>query len=266
MPPKRKLTIDDLCSIRQVSSPQISPDGSHILFAVTEPRTSENKYVTHIYLANQNGVYHQLTNKGSDNHSPVWSPTGHRIALFSDMDGTQGLWTCSPFEDETLVKLVSVGENPVSPLWSPDCKRILFLSRTTQGDPQTSDVLVIKTLPYKFDTYGFLNNKWSHIFIVDERSGELTQITEGEFSVTAAVWDRSGNKIAYLAGKGERREFSYWNDVWVMDLRNQEHLKITDGERYFNSLSFSPNGRFLSYIGRKRNYGLRARQTYTFSI
>lgn len=255
MQPKRKLTIEDYCSIRQVSGPQISPDGSRILFSVKDPLASENKYVTHIYVSDNVGSYRQLTSKGSDNHSPVWSPTSS-FAFLSDMDGTQALWTCSPSEEGHLTKLASVGENPSSPQWSPDSKRLLFLSRVPQGEPQPSDVLVIRTLPYKFDTYGFLQNKWSHIFIVDEQNGEPAQITDGEFSVTAAAWHKSGNKIAYLAGKGERREFSYWNDVWMVDLRNQEHVKITDGERYFQSLSFSPDGKLLAYVGRKRNYGL----------
>ena len=255
MPQKRKTKIEDFCSLRQVSGPQVSPDGSKIAFSVTDPLCHENKYVTHLYIADLEGRARQLTASGSDNRNPVWSPSGDKIAFLSDIDGNQSLWAISP-ENGTLTKIASLGENLSSPLWSPDSKKILFLSRIPQGETSRSDVLIIRTLPYKFDTFGFLNNKWSHLLLVDGNGEEPKQITEGEYSVTAAAWNTDGSKIAYLAAKGERREFSYWNDVWIVDLESGEHRRLTDQDRYFQSLAFSPDGKWLAYVGRKRTYGL----------
>jgi len=252
---RRKLRFEDFCRIRQVSGPQVSPEGGEIAFSVTDPVCSQNRYATRLYVMGLEGRVRQLAANGSDNRNPIWAPSGTRIAFISNVDGEEGLWTVSP-EGETSTKVVSRGENLSSPSWSRDSRRILFLSRVPQGDTSQSDVLVIKTLPYKFDGFGFLKNRWSHLFVVNENGGELKQVTEGEYSVTAAAWNADGSKIAYLAAKGERREFSYRNDVWLADVKSGDSERLTDGERYFQSLSFSPDGKWLAYLGRKRTYGL----------
>ena len=108
MPQKRKTKIEDFCSLRQVSGPQVSPDGSKIAFSVTDPLCHENKYVTHLYIADLEGRARQLTASGSDNRNPVWSPSGDKIAFLSDIDGNRE----------------SLGD--LSRKWNPDQNRITW--------------------------------------------------------------------------------------------------------------------------------------------
>jgi len=260
---KRRVRVDDFCELRQVSAPHVSPDGSRVAFSVTDPICAENRYITQLFLADLYGNVRQLTNAGTDNREPVWSPSGREIAFLSNADGTSSLWKITP-DQGIRKKMVSVGENLSPPIWSPDSRRILFLSRVLQGPPKQSDVIVIRTLPYKFDGLGFLNDKWNHLFVVDENGANLQQLTEGEYNIMAAAWLPDGSKIAYLAGKGEHREFSYRNDVWITDLKKATHERLTDSTRYFHSLSFSPDGRHLAYIARTWKYGL-ASKTDTYA-
>ena len=252
---QRKFRIEDFCALRKISSPQVSPDGGSIVFSITDPLCIENRYITHLYIMGLDGEPYQLTKEGSNNSNPIWSPSGTHIVFISDLGGEPGLWKIST-AGGVSEKLGGVGVNLASPLWSPVSNRILFLSRVPQGEPQHSDVLVIRRLPYKYNGLGFLGDMWRHLFVMDARGGEAEQVTEGEYDVSAASWNPDGRKIAYLANKSEDASFTLKNDVWVTDLEGSEHEKITDGSRSFRSLSFSPDGKWLALIGNTRMYGL----------
>jgi acylaminoacyl-peptidase len=252
---KRKFRIEDFCALRTISSPELSPDGSSIVFSVTYPLCFENRYTTQIYIMALDGKPSQLTIEGSNNLNPIWSPSGTYIVFISNLGGEPGLWKISP-EGGIPEKLGGVGENLTSPLLSPFFDRILFLSWVPQGEPHHSDVQVIRRLPYKIDDLGFLGNKWRHLFLVDAERGEANQVTEGEYNVSAASWSPDGRKIAYLANKSENAPFTRKNDIWVTDLKVVDHEKLTDGSRSFRSLSYSPDGKWLASIGNTERYGL----------
>jgi dipeptidyl aminopeptidase/acylaminoacyl peptidase len=255
MSAKRRLKLEDYCAIRQVSHPQISPDGKKVVFNLTNAQYIENKYVTQVHLTDLDRNQRQLTWEGSNNWNPTWSPSGDEIAFLSNLDERPGLWKTT-LEGGIPERIGGVGENIIQPEWSPDSRKILFLSRVPQGQPHDSDVLVIRRLPYKFDGLGFLSDKWRHLFALDARGGESKQLTEGEYDVSVAAWSSDSSRIAYLANKSEEASFTDRNDVWVTDLDGDEHVKITDGSKVFKHLSYSPDGRWLALIGNTDRYGL----------
>ncbi len=252
----RKVILEDLGRVMKISAPCISGDGAKIVFSVTKAKINEDRYVTQIYLMNIDDEPCQITNEGSQNRNPLWAPSGLELSYISNVSGKPALRRLQ-IKEGLSEEICSPGGSITSQEWSLDSKRILFLARTSQGESSSSDVLVIRRLPYKFDGSGWLRDTWNHLYVVDVNGGGLVQVTEGEYDVSSATWAPDGNRIAYIANKSENADITAKNDVWIYDLKKKSHKKITDGEKALKSLSFSPDGgSWLAMIGNTRKYGL----------
>ena len=85
---KRAITPEDLLGLHAVSDPQISPNGTSILF-VEKHVGEKNEYETNLWLvatngarANSSGEPRQFTSGKRDSHGR-WSPDGQQIAFLS---------------------------------------------------------------------------------------------------------------------------------------------------------------------------------------
>jgi len=80
---KRPMKLEDLEKLILVSDPKISPDKSRTVYVVTKPSIKENKYISTIWIMDNNSLeYDQLT-KGPTDNSPEWSPDSKKVAFLS---------------------------------------------------------------------------------------------------------------------------------------------------------------------------------------
>src|SRR4051812_2689504 len=81
--------INDLLSLRRVLDPEISPDGKWVAYAVREPRMSENRFISHIWIVPaEGGAARQITTHERGESRPKWSPDGKSIAFLSTRGGS----------------------------------------------------------------------------------------------------------------------------------------------------------------------------------
>src|SRR5687767_6385183 len=73
----KKLTLDLFLDWEYALNPQISPDGSQILYTRRWTDKINDKYENEIWIVNADGTRNRFLLKGS---SPAWSPDGKRIA------------------------------------------------------------------------------------------------------------------------------------------------------------------------------------------
>ncbi len=86
---RHPLTIDDLFNIRNVSDPQVSPDGMWVAYVVGKVDTKADKSGSDIWMVSFDGkTDRQLTfTIGESESSPKWSPDGKYLSFVSSRPG-----------------------------------------------------------------------------------------------------------------------------------------------------------------------------------
>src|SRR5262249_33524541 len=121
----------DLTRIRFVSDPEISPDGAHVAFVVTELSEERDEYLSNIWMVNvTGGEPKRFTTGPKRDTTPRWSPDAARLAFVSERDGDKKpqlyVMRADGGEPWRLTELVNGISDPV---WSPDGRRLAFVAR-----------------------------------------------------------------------------------------------------------------------------------------
>jgi dipeptidyl aminopeptidase/acylaminoacyl peptidase len=138
---KRAITEKDLFDFIWIADPQVSPDGSRAAFTRVVTDEKRTGYETSIWMVATSGNEdpRRMTNGKHDVH-PRWSPDGKRIAF---VRGGEKDDSGKPRPAQIAILSLAGGEARIitdlpkgaaDPVWSPDSKRIAFLSSTTPQD------------------------------------------------------------------------------------------------------------------------------------
>src|SRR4030095_2007316 len=84
----RPVTIDDQFAIKNVSDPQISPDGKWVAYVVGQKDLQHDLNVSDVWMTSWDGATTvQLTHTKKESESdPGWSPDGKYLAFLSDRE------------------------------------------------------------------------------------------------------------------------------------------------------------------------------------
>ena len=223
----------DVLSLRQVSSPQMAPDGDAVAFEVRAPEWEENRYDTEIWIAREGQSPQPLTDaaEGSSTN-PRWSPDGRFIAFTSDRDDAPQLFVL-PVGGGEARQVTDIEEGVRSPRWSPEGDRIAFLRQ----DPKPDSV---KQREERYGDFAVEDEvtRHTHLWTVDVSDvlapsltaacdsigagcmprPEPDRLTEGDtLTVTGFAWSPAGDRIA--VSHADRPTITAWNsaDIALLD-------------------------------------------------
>ena len=142
-------------------------------------------------------------------------------------------------------------------VWSPDGTRFACVSRLGPSDNRqdgaaASDVRHYKHISYKFNDSGWFDDRRSHIWIVNAKTGAEKQITSGDdWNDSDPQWSPDSTRIAFTSNRtGKELEGDRNSDVWVIPADGGQIVKISDHEENDTNPRWSPDGKTIAFIGR----------------
>src|SRR5205814_9971810 len=124
----RAITIDDFLQIRDVSQPEISPDGQWIAYAVRTRMLKEDKNEQRLWMVSTHGgdAIPLSAESVSSGHAR-WSPNGKYISFLSARDGGKSqVWLLDRRGGEA-VRLTDTVQGVDDFEWSPDSTRLVLI-------------------------------------------------------------------------------------------------------------------------------------------
>ena len=268
--PKRGITPEDYFRFEVASDPRVSPDGSHVVYVVSRVDRAQNRRIPAIWITSTDGSAPAkiLVDESWSPTSPRWLPDGKSVSFVSarspDDTGTVAarrtnaaraqLWVMTP--GSAAPRRVSSLKDGVSNCtWSPDGVLAACLSRTGPSDrwpegKERSDVRHYSRIAYKFNDSGWYDDRRSHIWIIDTRSGPARQLTEGdEWNDTDPQWSPDGTRIAFVSNRtGHEYDLDRNADVWVIGASGGPLTRISTADGPDNSPRWSPDGRSIAFL------------------
>lgn len=226
---QRGITPEDYFAFEFLSDPHISPDGKLVAYIVTKVDRAQNRRHSAIWMATADGsrAPWQFTTSPQSVTAPRWSPDGRSLAFLSSRPA-EGSGQEPPRAQVYVLSLdggearrVTNLKNGVSVFqWSPDGSRLVVVSRIGPSDsrPESkdrSDVRHYKHTRYKFNDTGWFDDRRTHLWVVDVKSGGAKQITEGnDWNDSDPQWSPDGTKIAFVSNRtGKEYEDNRNTDV-----------------------------------------------------
>lgn len=264
--PERSFTPDDLFKLQGVTDPQISPDGSKIVYVRSSADIMTDKVEPSLWLVDvSTGEQRPLVAGPGAHMSPRWSPDGKRIAYVSS-DGSSApqlyvLWLASG----ASVNVTDLPDSPGALAWSPDGRQIAYTMRVpAEGEklgsqPETrpegaqwaEPLQVIDRVTYRFDGAGYLEPGFDHIFVVPADGGAPRQVTFGKFDDGGPLsWTADARRIVFSANRREDWERDINNsEVYSVDIASGAIRALTTRQGPDGGALVSPDGKHIAYLG-----------------
>lgn len=263
---RRVITEHDLMAFVWTADPQMSPDGTQVVFTRVVVNQAKDDYETSLWLVPSTGASapRPLT-AGPRDTSPRWSPDGKTLAFVRavEKDGkTQPPQIyVLPFTGGEAAPVTNLPRGASGPVWSPDGTRLVFSSSTKDADfapappGPKSDVRVITSAVYRSNGGGWDDpERPSHLWMTTVRlAGEpakATALTSGRYSESGAAWSADGSRVFFVSNPVDEPYYRQSDaDLFAVPASGGQAAKVASINGTISAPRLSPDGRWLAFAG-----------------
>ena len=279
------MTPEALLAFGRLSDPQVSPDGSKVLYGVSYTSANENRSVRNLFICNLDGSDNQqLTKSGKSISNARWSSDGKSIAFImggqiwtAGITCKNGTWSLRKPKQISEIPN-GVGEFKIS----PDQKKIMYVSYVKSHVKSPSDRYQDLDKATAYTTDDLMYRHWDHTvmeiphtFIVgfsfgqEEKSltpEQATDILAGESGlyelptepfggIEQLDWSPDSRYIAYSCRKleGKKYAFSTNTEIYIYNIETGEASVIDMKGGYDTDPVWSPDGSKIAWISMERD-------------
>src|SRR3954464_1761989 len=264
----------DLALVRAPGVPTVSPDGRIAVVAVSRLDLEADEYRGQLWAVPTDGSApaRPLTT-GHRDSDPAFSPDGRWLAYLSAEPGGRAPPPAEPGARPQVHVLPTSGGAPRTltscrlgagaPVWSPDSRRLAFVSRqpeegrygTVEGvGPEAEPPRLITTFQYRKDDVGFVADRRSQVFVValpEDGSDDAAappqpmQVTTGDADCADVTWSPDGTELAFVSSRHERADRDLVTDVYVVRPDGSQLRRVTESRGDCSRPTYDPTGRTI---------------------
>jgi acylaminoacyl-peptidase len=259
----------DIFNLEYVSDPQISPDGSKIIYVRNFKDIMTDKNLSNLWIVDFDGSNNKpLTTGNNNDFSPRWSPNGKQVLYKSNKDGKVQIYL-RWLNDGSESKISNLTQSPGNIQWSPDSKWIAFnmfvpgsskplvtMPSKPEGAKWNDPPKYIDKLKYRSDGSGYVKEGHQHLFVMSVDGGTARQITTGDFNHGGAfAWSADSKSLIFSSNRHEDREYEPRNsEIYEIVINTGAVKDLTSRKGPDQSPALSRDGSKIAYLGNDEKY------------
>jgi len=259
---QNKLTMMDIYELEYASDPQISPDGSKILYVRNFKDVMTDKSLSNIWMVNFDGSNNQPVTTGNQvDNNPRWV-ADNRIIYKSNKDESSQVyhyWLNTRAEQ----KITNFQNGASNLVVSADGRELAFtmfvnkakanfikMPEKPKGAKWNDPPKYIDDMTYRGDGEGYYESGSRHIFTMSIDGGTAKQVTFGDSDFGAPKWSPDGKSLFFSANLNEDAEFDPRNsEVYKLNLGSGKITALTSRQGPDANPVISPDGKKIAYRG-----------------
>ncbi|MDE0898473.1 MAG: S9 family peptidase [Longimicrobiales bacterium] len=257
----RTISLEMYLDLESASDPQISPDGSQVVYTRGWVDKMNDRRESSVWIMNVDGSRARFLVDGS---GPIWSPDGTRIAYTSEGEPKGSQIFVRWMDDEgASSQITRLQKAPGGIRWAPDGNTLSFTmtmdgeeawSVSPPGRPEganwTEPPKVVTRADYRQDRVGFVDEGWRHIFVVPAEGGTARQLTDGYWNHSTGEWTPDGAELVFSSLRTEDSELSWrQSEVYAVNVANGTIRQLTTRHGQDSGPIPSPAGDLIAYRG-----------------
>lgn len=271
------MTPETLLALGRLSDPQISPDGSRILYGVSYTSVPDNRSCRNLFICNADGSGKvQLTRYASSVSNARWSKDGSKIYFIFKGQ----IWQ-APLKGSKLGKMQKLSDIPAGVSGfsvSPDEANVIYVSsikNTALQQPSDKNPDLDKAQAYA--TEDLMYRHWDHwvtevprsyvapfggALITPDNSFDILGTeklyelpTEPFGGVEQLAWAPDSRHIAYSCRKKTGKEYAFSTNscIYITDIQSGQTVDVTTSGGYDTDPVWSEDGKHLAWISMARD-------------
>jgi acylaminoacyl-peptidase len=275
------LKLIDIFNMEFVSNPQISPDGTKIIYVRNFKDVMTDKNLSNLWICNYDGSnMRPLTTGNQNDFGARWSHNGKKIVFKSNKEDNKIKLYMMWLDTKEIMPLTNLPQSPSQITWSHNDQYLAFnmfvpkahasivkLPAKPEGAKWNTPPTYIDDMNYRGDGQGYLKSGNMQLFTLSTDGGSPRQLTFTDFDHGAPIWSKNDQQLYFSANFHKDEELEP-NDSEIHQINIASGTIKTLTKRYGpdQGPALSPDGTKIAYTGLDDTYqGYQVTELYAMN-